>query len=278
MASDRDQSSLDAVMQGHVAVSLNCAHPQARQTKQRLHTTSIMHQRMLGVVIWSNFGNRTYPGTFTTDRAPSACMAWPPGLPGERQLADARCRHCRALEFCTPLSPRPSVVDAPIVYQARHSWGRHCSWVSDDLFPTKDARALCSGVAPQPKATPPSISRCSAGRDKWFACVCLQGMGSRRPGAPCHNVCTQTHGSAPTPSAGSCWSAVKATGGQRTCRPPAHWVRLPHLIAHGIARHLASGPVASPGSSSRRAQGKRAAGFHQRPGCRLTTAAHAASR
>jgi hypothetical protein len=91
MASDRDQSSLDAVMQGHVAVSLNCAHPQARQTKQRLHTTSIMHQRMLGVVIWSNFGNRTYPRTFTTGRPP--VPAWL-GLPartgsGSWQTLDA---------------------------------------------------------------------------------------------------------------------------------------------------------------------------------------------
>jgi hypothetical protein len=41
--------------------------------------------------------------------------------------------------------------------------------VSDDLFPTKDARALCSDAAPQPKAKPHSIARgCNL-----HAAVCL---------------------------------------------------------------------------------------------------------
>jgi hypothetical protein len=146
------------------------------------------------------------------------------------------------------------------IYQARHNWGTHAvaASVSGDLFPTKDAGA---GVAPQQKQSLPPCPDAARRGDKWRACV---WFATTR--APCQNVCTQTHGSA-LDSLGSCWSAVKATGTQRTCCARAHW---------GSSRPSAGTcewRAENSGFWARRQPrflthltGKRAPGLHKRPG------------
>jgi hypothetical protein len=232
-----------------VAVSLNSTH-QGRQDSE-LHSTAIRHRPCwtwsFSVTLVAVCIHGPSPRTGPPVHACLGCLACTRS--GHQQTLDAvmLCAH----ELPPPLSPHRGV------YQARHNWGRYTV-----LFPTKDAGA---GVRRSKSKASLDVPKQRAAVTNGALVSGCKAWVRDDPGALSQRLHPDTWFRARRPR--RCWSAVEATGTQRTCRAHAHWassrrVRAPANVGQ---RLRASGPVASP-SSWRPFAGKRAPGFYQRPG------------